>query len=84
MISNNSIIYDIICIGSDNMEITIDVDELRQDLKDFYGSAMQYNPAAVMDLIKVEQASYNEIVRIAQDNHINLFDYEIKDRGRSR
>ena len=67
------------------MEIIIDVDELRQDLKDFYGTAREYNPAAVMDLIKkVEQASDEEIVKIAKDNHINLYDYEINNRGRSR
>ena len=64
------------------MEITIDVDALREDLKDYYGTAMQYEPAAVMDLIKVEQASDNEVVKIAQDNHFNLFDYEIKGRSR--
>lgn len=64
------------------MEITIDVDALREDLKDYYGSAMQYEPAAVMDLIKVERASDSEIVKIAQDNHFNLFDYEVKGRSR--
>ena len=64
------------------MEINIDVDELREDLKTYYGTAMQYYPQAMMDLIKVEQASDSEIVQIAQDNGINLYDYEIKGRGR--
>ena len=64
------------------MEITIDVDELREDLKTFYGTAMQYNPQAVMDLIRVEQASDYEIVNIAKDTGINLYDYEVKDPKR--
>ena len=64
------------------MEIIIDVDALREDLKTYYGTAMEYNPVAMMDLIKVEQASDNEIVKIAKDNHFNLYDYEIKGRSR--
>lgn len=63
-------------------EITIDIDQLREDLETYYGTAMQYNPAAMMDLIKVERASDNEIVKIARDNNINLYDYEIKGRCR--
>ena len=39
---------------------------------------MQYNQVAMMDLIKVEQASDNEIVNIALKNGFNLYDYEIK------
>ena len=60
------------------MEITIDIDELRNDLINYFGSAMQYNQVAMMDLIKVEQASDNEIVNIALKNGFNLYDYEIK------
>ena len=47
------------------MEITIDVDALREDLVTYYGTAREYNPAAVMDLINVEHASDEEIVKIA-------------------
>ena len=43
------------------MEITISIDELRNDLINYFGSAMQYNQVAMMDLIKVEQASDYEI-----------------------
>lgn len=64
------------------MEITIDIDELRNDLINFFGSAMQYNQVAMMDLIKVEQASDNEIVNIALKNGFNLYDYEIKGKRR--
>ena len=64
------------------MNITIDVGSLREDLKNYFGTAMQYNPVAMMDLTKVEQASDQEIVKIALNNGFNLDDYEIKDRGR--
>ena len=66
------------------MEITIDVDALREDLKDYYGTAREYNPAAVIDLINVERASDQEIVNMALNNNINLYDYEIKGNGRTR
>ncbi len=64
------------------MEITIDIDALRNDLINYFGSAMQYNKVAMMDLIKVEQASDNEIVNIALKNGFNLYDYEIKGKRR--
>ena len=64
------------------MEITIDIDALRNDLINYFGSAMQYNQVAMMDLIKVEQASDNEVVNIALKNGFNLYDYEIKGKRR--
>lgn len=43
---------------------------------------MQYNKVAMMDLIKVENATDNEIVNIAIRNGFNLYDYEIKGKRR--
>ena len=62
--------------------MTIDIDALREDLKDYYGTAMQYNPVAMMELVKVERASDEEVVNIAIKNEFNIYDYEIKHRGR--
>ncbi len=64
------------------MEITIDIDSLRSDLIDYYGTAREYNPAATMDLINVERASDEEIIRTAINNGFNLYDYEIKNKSR--
>ncbi len=64
------------------MNITIDVDELRADLINYFGTASSYNPLAIMDLIKVEQASDEEIVQIALKNGFDLMKYEIKGKGR--
>lgn len=64
------------------MNIIIDVDKLRSDLIDYFGSASMFNSIAMADLIKVESASDDEVVNIALSNGFNLYDYEI--RGRSR
>lgn len=62
--------------------MTIDVDSLREDLINYFGTAMQYNKMAMMDLIKVENASDEEVVNIAMKNGFNIYDYEIRSRGR--
>lgn len=54
-----------------------DFDELRNDLMDYYGSAMQYFPMAVMDLSDVENASEGKLLEMAKDAGFNLEDYLI-------
>lgn len=59
--------------------ITIDVDELRQYLIDYYGTAM-FNgfPMAMMELEEVKRASDEKVVEIALKENINLLDFEVK------
>jgi hypothetical protein len=57
--------------------MTIDIDALREDLINYYGTAMSSYPIAMMDLINVETASDEEIVDIAIQNGFDLSDYEI-------
>ena len=57
--------------------MTIDIEALRKDLINYFGTAMQFNPMAIMDLAKVETASPEELVEIAQDNNFDLNDYKI-------
>lgn len=58
------------------MEVEIDINRLRADMKDYYGTAMiNVSPMAVIDLYKVERASDIEIVEMAQRNGVNLKDY---------
>ena len=60
------------------MEVTIDTERLRSDLKDRYGTAMFSGfPMAVMDLSKVERASAQELADIAQEQGIDLRKYII-------
>ncbi len=55
----------------------IDYERLREDLKDYYGTAMAGPfPMAVIELGNVEKASPEELVRIAQKEHISLEQYQ--------
>lgn len=58
--------------------MTIDIESLRKDLIDYFGSAMSFNPLAMSDLIKLENSSPEELIKIAQDNNFDLEDYELK------
>ena len=50
------------------MEYTIDVNRLRRDLMDYFGTAMfSASPLAVLDLSRLERASDVEVVKLAQD-----------------
>ena len=58
--------------------MVIDIEKLRKDLMDYFGTAMMYNPLAIMDLSKVEKASPDELVEIARKKGFDLSKYEIK------
>lgn len=60
------------------MEYEIDVNRLRRDMKDYYGTAM-FNgfPMAVIDLSKVERLSDRELVELAQKKGVDLRKYFI-------
>lgn len=57
--------------------MNIDFDKLREDLIDYFGTAMGTFPIAVMNVAKVESASDRELIRIATQNGFNLENYEI-------
>ena len=53
--------------------MTIDIDALRDYLKDYYGTAIFAGmPAAIIDVSKVERASPEELVRIAMKENVDL------------
>ena len=59
-----------------NLEM-IDYERLRRDLIDYFGSAMYSGlPLAIMDLSRVENASYEELIKIALNNNFDLTDYQ--------
>ena len=58
----------------------LDYERLREDLIDYYGSAMMYNPMAVIELSDVENASDFKLEQIAIQNGFNLSDYEKQKR----
>ena len=54
----------------------LDFEKLRRDLINYFGSATSFNPVAFMDVIKVENASEEELIEIALKNGFDLEDYK--------
>ena len=54
----------------------IDIYKLREDLKDYFGTAMfNGNPQAMIELEKVKRASGQELISIAQRYGFNINEY---------
>ena len=53
----------------------IDVDRLRQDLIDYFGTALM-NEYAMVDLINVETCSDYELIKVAIKYRFNLNNYK--------
>lgn len=61
--------------------MNIDIEKLRRDLIDYFGTAMASGfGMAVMDLTKVERASDEELINIALDCGFDLNDYVVLSR----
>lgn len=59
----------------------IDIEKLRKDLIDYYGTAMfNASPLAIIELTKVENASPQELINIALKNNIDLTKYETNNK----
>lgn len=60
------------------MKITIDIDGLRSDIQDYYGTAA-FNgfPAAMMDEWEVEDMSDQELLDKADELGIDLMKYRV-------
>lgn len=58
--------------------MTIDVDALRDYMRDYYGAAIFAGmPAAMIDVAKVERASAVELVTIALKEHVDLSKFSV-------
>ena len=55
--------------------MNINFEKLRKDLVDYFGTAMSFNPMAVINLSDVECASNEKLIDIAIKNGFNLGDY---------
>ena len=56
--------------------MSYDYKDLKNSLADYFGTAMHAgNPAAMMDLIHVQQATDEEMLLIAQQNGFDLSEY---------
>ena len=57
--------------------MNIDYEKLREDLIDYFGSAMVLFPMSIVDVTIVENASNAELLQIAKQNGFDLSDYEL-------
>ena len=59
--------------------MNIDFDKLRQDLLDYFGTAMTMGfGAAIIDISKIENASNEELINIAKQNGFDLNKYVVQ------
>ena len=61
----------------------IDINKLRDDLINYFGTAMfNASPLAMIELSKVEKANDKQLIEMAIKNNFDLKDYEINERYR--
>lgn len=54
-----------------------DFQKLRRDLKNYFGTAMNIaSPLAIIDLSRVDTASDEELLEIAEENGFDLLQYK--------
>lgn len=53
----------------------IDINKLREDLINYFGTAIGMFPMAIMDLNEVYNATDEEVISIAMRNNFNLENY---------
>ena len=54
----------------------INYEKLRSDLINYYGTAIAYNPMAIVELSEVKCASNEKLIQIARKNGFSLENYE--------
>ena len=55
----------------------LNIDKLREDLLDYYGTAMfNASPLAIIELTKIEKANNEELIEIAINNNFDLNEYK--------
>ena len=63
------------------MDFEYDFDRLRQDLLDFFGTSMMFNPMAVLNVVDVEKADNEKLLHLAQSNGFDLDNYKVKGKS---
>ena len=65
------------------MTYKINVEELKEDLINYFGSAIySASPLAMMKLTKIEKATEEELIQMAIDNNFDLNKYIYETKGR--
>ena len=59
-----------------NGEYTLmNIEYLRKDLINYFGTAMSFMPMAMMEIEKIENADEEELIKIAKETGFNLSNY---------
>ena len=58
----------------------MDIDQIRELVKDYYGTAMQYHPNAMGDLSNVDSMSDDEVLKEAEELHMIEIEEEEEER----
>ena len=62
----------------------IDIERLREDLINYFGTAIGLFPIAVMNLCEVQTCSVERLIQIAINNNFDLNDYAVNSRTQKR
>lgn len=58
--------------------LELDYNKLRSDLIDYFGTAMfNASPLAMIELSKIENATPEELIKIALNNNFDLSEYQL-------
>ena len=57
----------------------IDIEKLRKDLINEFGTASSFSPNAMMDVINIENATAAELLNKINENNLDINDYIIDD-----
>ncbi len=63
------------------MDFEYDFERLRQDLLDFFGTSMMFNPMAMLNVVDVEKADNEKLLHLAQSNGFDLDNYKVKGKS---
>ena len=58
----------------------IDIERLREDLINYFGTAVGVFPVAVINLSEVQTCSVDRLIQIAINNNFDLNDYAVNSR----
>ena len=62
------------------MEVTIDIDKLKQDLINYIGTSLSHNPVAIIELSNISNANSYELIEFALKNKFDLRKYIIDEK----
>ena len=60
--------------------VYFNIEALKNDLEDYYGSAISFNSIAMMDLVNLDNLNAEELINLALKNNFDLDNYVNKQK----